>query len=912
LSTVITTFRCDVMSAAQLAELAAAPLPLGIRASEPQRGMHRDLYLDTPDDALRRLGLECRLRVGADDRHRLSLYARGEHARAGAPPTLHATVRATHAAAAVQEENAVTRRLRGIVDPAALVERVALEVERWHRTAHPDWLRRPRLALHLDRVTVRRDGTAREFHQLCVHSLRGEPAVAERLVRALERAHGLRTLGVDRRDRAELLLKWMHAPAPGVGLTATVAHTAGDEAIDGDSDLLDPELSLLAFQERVLTLAEDASTPLGERLRFLAIVAANVDEFFTVRVAGLRSAAIENAEENVGRGVAAAQQQHAIAARVAALAARQRQCLVACLQALADVGVRVRRWHELDAAQRADLRARFEDEILPALTPLAMTLSPGHPTPRMPHLSLSLATMLVEPRGGPPSLVETEIPDELPRFLRAAGAGESDARDLVPLEAVIRANLDLLHPRARVEQAYFFRVTRAGDLQLDEENADDLLEAVDAATRRRARNAVVRVEVEREMPTMLRDLVLDELRGGADALPLSVEDVYEAEIPLDLQAVAAIPLPKRPALHYPPFTPAPPLPPETPLFAAVRERDRLVHHPFESFRDSVVRFVTEAAEDADVTAIKITLYRVGDHSPIVAALCDAARRGKQVVAFVELRARFDEERNVAWVRALETAGVHVVYGLVGVKTHAKAALVVRREGGQLRRYAHVGTGNYNARTALAYTDLSLLTGDDALTSDIAELFNALTGSSAPPTGLSRGSLAAPVQMRQVLLRQIEQEAAHARAGRDAHIRIKVNGLSDTEFVHALGRAADDGVRIDLVVRGICTLRPRGASMRVVTHVGRLLEHSRIYHFANDGAPRYYVGSADLRPRNLRRRVELLVPVADAAARRRLDALLDLYLEDPTAWELLPTGEYRRRPGGRSAQETLLAALGAGD
>jgi polyphosphate kinase len=482
----------------------------------------------------------------------------------------------------------------------------------------------------------------------------------------------------------------------------------------------------------------------------------------------------------------------------------------------------------------------------------------------------------------------------------------------VPLEEVIRDNLDTLYPNSVVYQAYFFRVTRAGDLQVDEQHADDLLEAVDAATRRRPENAVVRVEVERAMPAVLRDLVLDELRRepGADALSLGIDDVYEVDGPLDLRCVDDLALPKDAALHFPPFTPAEPVRPEVPVVDAVRPRDLLVHHPFESFAGTVVRFLQEAAVDPDVTTIKLTLYRAGDRSPVVEALSEAARRGKQTVAFVELRARFDEERNVAWVRALETAGVHVVYGLVGYKTHAKAALVVRREQDQLRRYAHVGTGNYNPRTGLHYTDLSLLTADEAITADVADLFNALTGSSAPPERLARGALVAPGQLLHALLEQIEREAAHARAGREARIRIKVNGLSDAEVVRALQRAAQDGVRVELAVRGICTLRPLAPTIRVVAHVGRFLEHSRIYHFANGGDPRYYIGSADLRTRNLRRRVELLVPVRDAAARATLDRLLGLYLDDPTAWELTASGTYvRRTGGGLSAQEALMREVG---
>jgi polyphosphate kinase len=543
---------------------------------------------------------------------------------------------------------------------------------------------------------------------------------------------------------------------------------------------------------------------------------------------------------------------------------------------------------------------------------MAMTLSPGHPFPRLPHLSLAIGAVLLD-RDGAPHFAEVELPGELPRFLHLRADRLTHA---VPLEEVARANLDVLHPSSRVEQAWLFRVTRTSDLELDEACADDLLEAVAAATRQRARRGAVRVEVERGMPMVMRDVVLESLRRepGAEGLPLGTGDVYETDGLLDLRGLDALELPDAAALSYEPFRPRKPVPARRGFLDAVRDGDLLVHHPFDSFADTVLRFLREAAADPDVTALKITLYRVGDRSPVIEALCEAARRGKQVVAFVELRARFDEERNVGWVRALSEAGVHVVYGLVGLKTHAKAALVVRREaGGQPRRYAHVGTGNYDARSALRYTDLSLFSADDALTGDVAALFNALTGTSAPPERLPGGALVAPRQLLPALLELVEREAAHARAGRAACIRIKVNGLSDDEIVRALARAARDGVEVALLVRGICTLRPDGPDgggrLRVRSVVGRFLEHSRIYHFANGGDAHWFIGSADLRSRNLRRRVELLAPVHDAAGRAMLGSLLDLYLRDAGAWELTPSGAYVRGEGtGEGAQAALLRAL----
>ena len=901
-------FRCDVVSADQLEELAQAPLPLAFAASAPVRAAHRDLYLDTPDEVLRRGGAVCRLRLGSDGRHSLSL-ALGERTR-------RAAVRATEPQAALAEADAIARWVRALADPALLDVRLELEVERWVRTALPDWLRRPRLELHFDRVTVRRNGSARSFHQLCGHRRRGRGDELQRLADAFEREHGLRR-AAGRRERAELLLKWMPADGGGAGAhdSARLFRVPGTGPEDATAEFLDPELSLLAFQERVLALAESPATPLGERLRFLSIVSANVDEFFMVRVAGLRSAAREETEEQIGGGLTAREQLEAIAARVSSLVARQSRCFRECAAELAARGTRIGTWEELDGEQRARLREYFSEELQPALTPFAMTLSPGHPLPHLRHHSLSLALVLRGRDGGASHFAELELPRGVDRFVPAGGGGQ---HVVVPIEEVIRANVDLLYPEARVEQAYLFRVTRGADLALDEDQAGDLLEAVAAMTRRRPTAAAVRVEVERAMPRLLRDLVLEDLRrerlgGGADLEPA---DVHEVDGLLDLRCLDELELPGGALPAYPRFKGVDPLPAERPMLDVVRERDLLVHHPFESFAASVVRFLREAAADPDVVAIKITLYRVGDSSPIVAALLDAAGRGKQVVVFVELKARFEEERNVGWARALEAAGGRLVYGLVGLKNHAKVALVVRREPGKLRRYVHVGTGNYNARSGLGYTDLSLFSTDESLAADVAELFNELTGSSTPPQRLTRGALVAPNQLLPALLEQIEREAAHARAGRPAGIAMKLNGLSDAEVVRALYRAAADGVPVDLVVRGICTLRPgvpgRSERICVVSVVGRFLEHSRIYRFTNGGEPVYYVGSPDLRPRNLRRRIELLVPVREAACRARLDRLLDLYLADPTAWELSSTGSYAQRQGsGPGAQEVLMQEAGGG-
>jgi polyphosphate kinase len=415
------------------------------------------------------------------------------------------------------------------------------------------------------------------------------------------------------------------------------------------------------------------------------------------------------------------------------------------------------------------------------------------------------------------------------------------------------------------------------------------------------------------MPPAVGELVLENLRrealGRADgALVGEVEVVHGL---LDLRCLADLPLPDDPALCYPPLAVRSNIDADRPVLDQIADGDILAHHPFDDYEATVVRFLREAAADPHVTTIKITLYRAGDPSAVVDALLAAAHAGKKVAALVELKARFDEEHNVGWARALETAGAHVVYGFVGLKVHAKIALVVRREGAALRRYAHVGTGNYNTRSGRQYTDLSLFSASEALTCDVADLFNALTGSARPPEGLTRGALVAPIQLLPSVLELIERETRHARAGKPSGIRIKVNGLSDAEVVRALYRASEAGVRIELVVRGICTLRPdvagRSDTVRVVSVVGRFLEHSRIYRFENAGEPEYYIGSSDLRPRNLRRRVELLVPVLGDAHRQQLDRVLDLYLSDGTAWALRADGRYvRSASGGPSAQGTLAA------
>jgi polyphosphate kinase len=900
-------FRCELLSADQLASLASGPLPRGIPADTARRSLHRDLYLDTTDDALRQRGIVCRLRAGADGNGVLSLRIADPNGRQ--PIRVQAATGGQNVESALAAENAVVRRLRGIVNPAALEVRADLEVDRLSRAAARDWLRRPRLTVHLDRVTIRKNGTSASFLQLCAHQKRGDDAELRALQRAIEEEHGVRASRVSARERAELAMKWSrledvprtHAYSDHLHRLAVTLERA---AIP---EFLNPELSLLAFQRRVLALAEDPATPLRERLRFLAIISANLDEFFMVRMPALYAAARETAAEVGSDGLTAEEQLGAVFASVGEITARQSACAEACFAVLAAHGTRVLPWRDLDAEHQASLRARFLDEIQPILTPFAMTLSPGHPLPRLMHLSIAIATILRNGPDGPPRFAEVDLPATLPRFFTVGG--DTD-RVVVALEEIVRANLDLLHPGTTVEQAYLFRVTRTAELELDELRADDLIDEVSRAAAQRGQGAAVRLEVERGMPPVLRALLLEDLRRerNGDEAPF-VTDVEEAGGLIDLRGLSQLDAADDASLGYPSIHARNPFPGVSETFEVLAHRDVLVHHPFESFAYSVVRFIREAASDPAVLAVKITLYRVGNPSPIVGALIDAARAGKAVTAFVELKARFDEDVNIGWARALEAAGGHVVRGLVGLKNHAKIALVVRREGETIRRYAHIGTGNYNLRSGEQYTDLSLFTTDTAITNDIADLFNELTGTSAAPRRPSEALLVAPHHLLPGILRRIEREAQHARAGQPARIVAKLNGLSDPDVVRALYRAARDGVEIDLIVRGICTLRPgvvgRSERIRVISVVGRFLEHSRIYRFANAGTPEYFIGSADLRPRNLRRRVEVLAPVQAADHRRRLDEALELYLADQTAWQLGVDGEYTQRGGqGASTQATL--------
>ncbi|HEX5580916.1 MAG TPA: hypothetical protein VFX39_05010, partial [Gemmatimonadaceae bacterium] len=505
--------RFMVPSAEQLGAITSA-LPPEIRARPPVRSLHRDLYLDTPDDALRRRGLVCRLRVGTDDRRILTLdVAPGARSPSAAGERVAAAVRATDPAAALAEDCSPVRRLRAVVDPATLVVRVALEVDRQTIAACHDWLRRPCVLLHCDQVTLREPEVGGVLRHLCVHRVRGRGAELEVIAEALRARHALVPGAPHPREWAELRVKWARGERHGHGLLdSNRLHRVPELVMAREpSELLDPELGLLAFQSRVLAMAEDAEVPLRERLRFLGIVAANVDEFYTVRMAGLRDAALELTDDEAPYGLTAGEQLEAITARLDALAARQARCAAACIHALREHGVRLVRWGDLSAAQRAALRGRFRDEVQPALVPYAVTLSPGHPLPHLQHLTLSMAVMLRERAGAPAQFSELALPDTLPRFLEVEGDGGA-CTCVVPIEEVVRGNLDLVHPHGAVEHAHLFRVTRGGGLPLDEARAEDMLEAVEEAASARPRNAPVRVEVERAMPPWMRDLLLENLR----------------------------------------------------------------------------------------------------------------------------------------------------------------------------------------------------------------------------------------------------------------------------------------------------------------------------------------------------------------------------------------------------------------
>jgi polyphosphate kinase len=652
------------------------------------------------------------------------------------------------------------------------------------------------------------------------------------------------------------------------------------------SRYINRELSRLDFDERVLALAEDAKLPLLERVRFLAIFSQNLDDFFQVRVAGLKEQVLAAVAVSSPDGMSPTEQLKAIRARVEHLSRRQVGLYNNhIVPALAAAGIAVVRADEVGKKELAQLHTVFREQIFPVLTPLAV--DPGHPFPYISHLSLNLAVRVRDPLRRQVRFARVKVPPVLPRFI-ALVEGER----YVPLEDVISLHLPSLFPGMEIVAHHPFRVTRDGDLDDVDSDAEDLLAAIQTELRRRRRHArVVRLEVDPGMSAEVLDLLMRELE-------LQPQDVYQLDGLLDMGSVGVLTHLDRPDLKQETWTPTTQprlrgIGAEAPdLFAVLRGGDVLAHHPYDSFATSVEALIDQAASDPDVLAIKQTLYRTsGPASPIVRALIRAAERGKQVVALVEIKARGDEQANIGWARALEEANVHVVYGLLGLKTHAKVTLVVRREGSHIQHYLHVGTGNYNPNTARGYEDVSLLSADSDLGADVTELFNLLTGYSRQSR--YRKLLVAPTNLRAGITQLIEREAVVG-----GRIIIKVNNLIDQEIIDALYAASQAGAQVDLLIRSMCSLRPGvpGLSerIRVRSIVGQFLEHSRVFMFGNGGRPEYYLGSSDLMPRNLDRRVEAVVPVGDAKLCRRLQQILDNSLaDDVLAWELCPDGGWRK-------------------
>jgi polyphosphate kinase len=671
------------------------------------------------------------------------------------------------------------------------------------------------------------------------------------------------------------------------------------------SSFINRELSWLEFNRRVLEEALDTANPLLERIHFLSIFASNLDEFFMVRVSGLRRQMLAGTLEAPPDGMTPVVQMVAIRERLLPMLEQAVSCWKHdLLPQLHQAGIRILAYSELQDNQRAFLREHFKREIFPVLTPLAF--DPGHPFPHISNLSINLAVVVRDPAQGE-KFARLKVPNTLPRLLRIPdedlagswehlGLNDAASRNFVWLEDVVTANLDVLFPGLEVVAAHPFRVTRDADFEIEEDEASDLLAAMEEIVGQRHFGSVVRLEVTEQMPERIRETLVHNLG-------VQPYQVYTTKPPLDLASAGRSLALDRPDLRYPPFLPAvvspvarDPVTGEESLFATIRKRDLVLYHPYDSF-SPVVSFLREAARDPDVLAIKQTLYRVGTNSPVVEALMEARENGKQVSALVELKARFDEENNIVWAQALERAGVHVVYGVLGLKTHAKICLVVRREADGIRCYVHLSTGNYNPVTARAYTDLGFFTCDAALCEDAADLFNALTGYSRKQD--YRKLLVAPGRMRQLLLERIEREIeTHGRDG-SGHLAFKMNALVDKACIQALYRASQAGVKVDLQVRGICCLRPAvpglSETIEVTSIVGRFLEHSRLYYFRNGGDEELLVGSADLMPRNLDGRVEVLFPIEDPAIRSALrDEVLFFHLQDTAkARRLLPDGSHAR-------------------
>lgn len=671
-----------------------------------------------------------------------------------------------------------------------------------------------------------------------------------------------------------------------------------DNALPEDR-YLNRELSWLDFNARVLALAADPSLPLLERAKFLAIFSSNLDEFYMVRVAGLKRRDEMGLSVRSADGLSPREQLRRIGERTQQIASRHAQVFLDGVRpALAEEGIFVVNWNDLDDAERARLSTYFHEQVFPVLTPLAV--DPAHPFPFVSGLSLNLAITVRQPEDGTQHFARIKVPDNVDRFVELGPRdgdedqpGKTTVRFL-PMEELIAAFLTVLFPGLEIVEHHAFRITRNADFEVEEDRDEDLLKALERELARRRFGSPVRLEVADDMTENMMELLLREL----DVNP---GDVIEVPGLLDLSSLWQIYGVDRPKLKDRTFVPA--TPPafgerETPksIFSTLRDGDVLVHHPYDSFSTTVQRFIEQAAADPNVLAIKQTLYRTSGDSPIVNALIDAAEAGKQVVALVEIKARFDEQANIKWARALEQAGVHVVYGLIGLKTHCKTCLVVRREGSAIRRYCHIGTGNYNPKTARLYEDVGLLTASPDIGADLTDLFNSLTGYSRKVS--YRNLLVAPYGVRRGIIERIEREVAAAADGADARIRLKANALVDEQVIDALYRASQAGVRVEVVVRGICALRPgvEGFSENIVVRsiLGRFLEHSRIIHF--NATNEFWIGSADMMHRNLDRRVEVMAQVKDPRLTAQLDEMFESAMDPATrCWELQSDARWTALP-----------------
>ncbi len=677
------------------------------------------------------------------------------------------------------------------------------------------------------------------------------------------------------------------------------------------------ELSWLEFNRRVLHEALDERTPLLERLKFMAIFSSNLDEFFMVRVAGLKQQLEAGVTKLTPDGRTPAQQLADISTCLRPMVGKQHQHFEKNLKKqLSDRGIYIIDYLDLNQEQRTHLNQFFEEHIFPVLTPLAV--DPSHPFPYISNLSLNLAVVIKDPDTQEELFARVKVPKVLPRFvelpeqLRHRHKGKLAIWTGVPLEQIITHNLEYLFPGMNIMECYAFRVTRNADLAVEEDEADDLLLAIEQELhKRRLGGSAVRLEIQTSTPENLRSTLIRELA-------LTEDDVYDIDGLLglgDLMSFMALPLPELkdepwspvlpPRLHrLQDFDPDQPNSDGEDFFGVIRDKDLLVHHPYHSFSATVQRFITEAAYDPNVLAIKMTLYRTSGDSPIIQALIAAAENGKQVAVLVELKARFDEENNINWAKALEKAGVHVVYGLVGLKTHTKIVLVVRQEDNKIRRYVHIGTGNYNPKTAKLYTDLGLLSCREDLGADLTDLFNFLTGYSRQKS--YRKLLVAPVNLRDRMTAMIQREIEHCRNSRTGRIVAKMNALVDQQIIATLYQASQAGVQIDLIVRGICCLRPGikkvSENIRVISIIGRFLEHSRIFYFQNGGKEEVYIGSADWMTRNLSRRVEAVTPIEDPEIAKDLQEILGIMLADNRqAWELESDGTYIQRQPEEGSQ-----------